>query len=848
VCVGGTRAGDDARALRDGCHVLVGTPGRILGLMRGKEPVRGALRRDGREDRGTPPAIDVSALHTVVVDEADTLLCGDLSHDVSSIVRRFPAGRTVQVGVFSATMPEEALAVAKLVTRGGASNACALIRVAGANRARASIRQYRRTVCEVHRGRKGDDRTWEIKAEALAEMCLELGVSVGAPAVIFANGDATVKFLLAQLRSRGIGATEHLADWRRGREDSVVLVATDALARGIDHQHCLFAFQFELPHRDTKENYVHRIGRCGRFGRDGCAITLAVEGAGYEREEFRRLEDVYGAGIPEARDLASIRALMRTSRAVPKVAATVPRATVKAATVKAKVMAAESVSVAAEGKAPSAMTKRSSTSSMSLLDRRASRKADVGDKGSKPTEAPASVWGSGPPVMVCPEEPTGAKGATKPTTKPSEAEALKVRILQLEALVAQAQAQPKRAAQDEAASARIAELESELQRRDADVALAKAGEAKALEEVVLTKAHCDAAVAAAMDLMTAMARGGPAGRPDGRTPLTAMADGPTGLTVGPTASPKASPKVVAAVQSKAKAKVQLSASSYGWEPRGTPTPTPTPSGVADATDVVQVQYSPRPRPAPVATGEAKEDPAEDATEDTEGVAMEAATKEQQLVAAPLVAEAAWGDREESIARPVAAAAVAAAVGHGGLGKVGGVGGVRSGSGGGSGGGRMVRCGACRAGPGRTDRHSRVCKERNERKACSIPSSENVRRQAGAKPGAKPVVKHKLPMAPVSWKATGTRAKQPAHLPPAVKEALYALHCRGDSFFAGVDMEALRCGAGMAALSELSALSMQRALGVVEALGRKDPRVVRSMGGMLKSMAENAGRAVVARRR
>ena len=116
-----------------------------------------------------------------------------------------------------------------------------------------------------------------------------------------------------------------------------------------------------------------------------------------------------------------------------------------------------------------------------------------------------------------------------------------------------------------------------------------------------------------------------------------------------------------------------------------------------------------------------------------------------------------------------------------------------------------------------------------------------------KPGAKhKLVRHKLPMAPVSWKATGARAKQPAQLPPAVKGALYALHCRGDNFFAGVDMEALRCGAGMAALSVLSALSMPRALGVVEALSLRDPRMVRSMDRMLKSMAVNAG--LVARRR
>ncbi|MGF1466941.1 MAG: DEAD/DEAH box helicase, partial [Sandaracinaceae bacterium] len=242
VIYGGVNQRRQERALRDGPSIVVATPGRLLDLVQ-----QGVLHLD---------TVDM-----LVLDEADRMFDMGFLPDVKRIVREVSEDR--QTLLFSATMPPdiERLAQRLLVDP---------VRVSVRAKEETSTATIDQAVYFVPKAEKRD---------------LLLGVLASAPeprALVFTRTKRGANRLAEQLGKRGVSAAaihgnksqnardRALAAFRSGQ--APVLVATDVAARGIDVKGVSHVINYELP--DTPENYVHRIGRTGRAGASGQAISL----------------------------------------------------------------------------------------------------------------------------------------------------------------------------------------------------------------------------------------------------------------------------------------------------------------------------------------------------------------------------------------------------------------------------------------------------------------------------------------------------------------------------------------------------------------------------------------------
>ena len=260
---GGTPVREDIRAIEKGCQFLVGTPGRVFDLMN-----RGALRRD--------------TVRVLVLDEADQMLEDRFKEQVFCILQMgFP--QETRVALFSATMPTDVIECANRVL----TNPVRIL-VAPEQVTLEGIRQF---YVDLQR----DD--W--KYEALCDIYKQLTIN---QAIIYCNKRQRAEWLAAKMKEEGFtlecihGDMEvqdrksRMDDFRKGSVR--VLISTDLLARGIDVQQVSLVINFELPVQ--KENYIHRIGRSGRYGRKGTAINLVTPD---EMNKLRDIERHYGTNI-----------------------------------------------------------------------------------------------------------------------------------------------------------------------------------------------------------------------------------------------------------------------------------------------------------------------------------------------------------------------------------------------------------------------------------------------------------------------------------------------------------------------------------------------------------------------
>jgi ATP-dependent RNA helicase DeaD len=240
--------------LKRGSQVVVGTPGRILDLLS-----RGDLKLD--------------QLSWLVLDEADEMLSMGFIDDVEAILAQAPAER--QTAFFSATMPPS---IRELVTKFLRSPITITIEQPKAAPARIDQVAY-----FVPRG-------WTKTRALLPILELEDPES----AIIFVRTRRTAAELTSQLQAAGHSVDEYHGDLSQTQRERLMLrfrqrqvrlvVATDIAARGIHVDDLSHVINFDLP--DNLENYVHRIGRTGRAGKDGTAIALIQ---GFDR---RRLKDI----------------------------------------------------------------------------------------------------------------------------------------------------------------------------------------------------------------------------------------------------------------------------------------------------------------------------------------------------------------------------------------------------------------------------------------------------------------------------------------------------------------------------------------------------------------------------
>ncbi|RLQ23432.1 DEAD/DEAH box helicase [Seongchinamella sediminis] len=272
---GGADYRGQLRQLQRGVQVVVGTPGRVMDHMR-----RGSL--------------DLSALRTLVLDEADEMLRMGFIDDVEWILEQTPEQR--QVALFSATMPAAIGRIAQQHLNDPVNVAIEVQTVTN-----QSIRQRVWMMAGVH------------KLDALTRI-LEVEEFDGV--IIFVRTRIATTELAEKLAARGYSTAALNGDipqkqremtvenLKRGKID--ILVATDVAARGLDVERISHVINYDIPY--DVEAYVHRIGRTGRAGRKGDAILFA---ANRERRLLRAIEKATGSiekmALPSAAEVTDKR-------------------------------------------------------------------------------------------------------------------------------------------------------------------------------------------------------------------------------------------------------------------------------------------------------------------------------------------------------------------------------------------------------------------------------------------------------------------------------------------------------------------------------------------------------------
>jgi len=244
TCVGGMDPRREGNELHRGVHIVVGTPGRLCDHL----------------ERGI---LSLAELSAVVLDEADEMLDMGFSEDIDAIVAETPDTR--QTALFAATFAPRIMSIAGRHLKNPKK-----VQIAQEKRAPGKLPQVRQVAYIVGKGQK------------IASLDRILDFESPKSAIIFCRTRIEVDELTDTLNAHGYGAQALHGGMVQKQRDRVmqlfrtekadILVATDVAARGLDIDHVSHVINFDLP--TAAEVYVHRIGRTGRIGREGVAITL----------------------------------------------------------------------------------------------------------------------------------------------------------------------------------------------------------------------------------------------------------------------------------------------------------------------------------------------------------------------------------------------------------------------------------------------------------------------------------------------------------------------------------------------------------------------------------------------
>ena len=262
VIFGGVNQTSQVRKINAGVDVLVATPGRLLDLVNQRH-------------------IDLSNVKYFVLDEADRMLDMGMIHDVKKIISKLPKER--QNLLFSATMPKE---VTKLVN--------SILK----NSVKVEVQPVSSTAEIISQG------VYFVPKKNKKSLLIHLLKDESIKSVIvFSRTKHGANKIAKDLEKAGIqSAAIHGNKSQNQRQLALnnfkegnirVLVATDIAARGIDIDELSHVINYDLP--DVAETYVHRIGRTGRAGASGVAITFCDE---EEKAMFRSIEKIIGKSIP----------------------------------------------------------------------------------------------------------------------------------------------------------------------------------------------------------------------------------------------------------------------------------------------------------------------------------------------------------------------------------------------------------------------------------------------------------------------------------------------------------------------------------------------------------------------
>jgi len=264
ACVGGTAVREDIRVLQSGVQIVVGTPGRVFDMIQ---------RR----------VLQLEDVKMFVLDEADEMLSRGFKDQIYDVFKYLP--EKVQVCLFSATMPSDVLEVTQKFMR---------------EPKRILVKRDELTLEGIKQFFVAVERE-EWKLDTLCDLYETLTIT---QAIIYCNTRRKVDWLTEKMQQRDFTVSSMHGDMDQRERDLImrefrsgssrVLITTDLLARGIDVQQVSLVINYDLP--TNRENYIHRIGRSGRFGRKGVAINFLTNA---DVRYLRDIEQFYNTQIEE---------------------------------------------------------------------------------------------------------------------------------------------------------------------------------------------------------------------------------------------------------------------------------------------------------------------------------------------------------------------------------------------------------------------------------------------------------------------------------------------------------------------------------------------------------------------
>jgi translation initiation factor 4A len=264
LSVKGIPISDNISLLKKNPTIVIGTPGRIYDMICKK-----ALRTNG--------------LRMLVIDEADEMLSKGFQEQIYDIFQTLPT--TIQVALFSATMPEEFFELAENFMR---------------NPIKILVKKEQLTLEGIKQYYINVDKN-EYKFEVLRDLYNFLTIN---QSIVYCNSRRMVEDLYYRLTEENFAVSYIHGDMSPvEREQAMlnfrdaktrVLISTDLLSRGIDIQQVSIVINYDIP--NNVDNYLHRIGRSGRYGRKGISINFATY---YDKKKLKDIEDHYSIEIEE---------------------------------------------------------------------------------------------------------------------------------------------------------------------------------------------------------------------------------------------------------------------------------------------------------------------------------------------------------------------------------------------------------------------------------------------------------------------------------------------------------------------------------------------------------------------
>lgn len=263
-CTGGKSVGEDIRTLERGVQIVSGTPGRVFDMIK-----RQVLRTRG--------------IKILILDEADEMLSQGFKEQIYDVYRYLPP--ETQVVLVSATLPRDVLDMTHKFM---------------ADPVRILVKRDELTLEGIKQFFVAVEKE-EWKFDTLCDLYDTLTIT---QAVIFCNTRRKVEWLTSKMRENNFTVSSMHGDMPQRERDAImdefrkgvsrVLITTDMWARGLDVQQVSLVINYDLP--TNRENYIHRIGRSGRFGRKGVAINFVKDD---DVRTLRDLEQYYSTQIDE---------------------------------------------------------------------------------------------------------------------------------------------------------------------------------------------------------------------------------------------------------------------------------------------------------------------------------------------------------------------------------------------------------------------------------------------------------------------------------------------------------------------------------------------------------------------